>query len=129
MPRIRKEMEKNKNSGDFTNFKECKQTCNQLVLRTKKKYFCELIENDANTKSLFKIVDKINKKSSSIPLSQHNNPKELADDFGKFFETKIDKIHEHFIDNDECLDYDIPFQSSALERTFHYYLKLSSRKL
>ena len=75
-------------------------------------YFCELIENDTNTKSLFKIVDKINKKS---PLPQHNNPKELAADFGKFFETIIDNMREHFIDSDECLVSDIPFPGSALE--------------
>ena len=54
-------------------------------------------------------------KNNSNLLPEHSSTKQLADDFGYFFNRKVDKIREQFSNDDSAaFQYDIPFEGVPL---------------
>ncbi|KAK3755485.1 hypothetical protein QZH41_001053 [Actinostola sp. cb2023] len=70
--------------------------CNQysaLLKDTKKKHYAELIDQCAgDSKKLFQVVNSLCKERRENPLPSHEDPRQLADDFGEFFIRKIEMI-------------------------------------
>ena len=69
-----------------------KQNVNDLIKSAKKTYY-SMITEASDQKALFRVVDKISRKSVGSHLAAHTSFEELANHFQEFFSDKIVKLH------------------------------------
>jgi hypothetical protein len=77
-------------------FYEAQQHVTNLIESAKRKYYSTKVDEAADQKALFKIVDSLLHRKHEIKLPSYSkeNPKELADRFSEFFANKIMKIRQ-----------------------------------
>ena len=92
------------------NYINQKKVCAELAVLKQSVHYNKLIENAGTCqKSLFKIANNLLDKSKVKVLPSYNNPKQLANDFNKFFVDKVEKIRNSIPESTEGNTYSRPF--------------------
>ena len=80
---------------DYLSFKNARNRANYIMSTARKDYFSDLIsQNSTNQAKLCQSVKTLLCEPCKTPFPPDVSPKILANDFGKFFEQKIEKIYK-----------------------------------
>jgi hypothetical protein len=92
---------------------DCQSTYSQMCEKAKGDFYCDKIkENNGDQKSLFRIANTLLFRKQESMLPTHTSDALLADEFGEYFQEKIDKIRQSFKPN----DYKFPVSQSAIPK-------------
>ena len=82
---------------DLEHYQMMKKTYKKHLYISRAGYINQAVQNcDADPKKLFALLSELSGKTSSTNLPEHFSEKNLADDFAKYFDTKIEKIRSDF---------------------------------
>ena len=99
-----KRWRKNKNHVNFEIFKEKRNNYNNILKNLRSKHLKnEIQKNKGNSKALFKIVNSVLNRKTESPMPPHADNKQLASDFAKFFDDKIDTIRSKLKQNSDTM--------------------------
>ena len=91
---------KQRSVQDYERFKSSFTSWRNQLKHAKHQYLSDLIsDNRDDSKALFRSMNKVLNRVKSNPLPDHSSAKELANEFGSFFKSKIDKIRSNFDDD------------------------------
>ncbi len=102
---------KSNTPSDLLAFNRQKNLVNHTIEKAKGKHLSQLVkDNESSQRALFKITKSLFGQNKASPLPPHDSIKELADNFGTFFVTKIKTIMD-YLDN-----LDLPASSMVEEK-------------
>ena len=80
--------------SDCEAYKAQKHRYHKLLQESETLFNSELVmKNSDNPRNLFNVVNNILGRKQKAPLPPHESAEQLANDFGDFFESKVEKIH------------------------------------
>ena len=94
--KLEKKMKRTRLEVDKIAFKEQKNKVNNLVDGKKSEYYKTLIDdNKENPRGLFRAINAALHRRQDTPLPPHSSKAEVVNDFGEFFNDKIDNIRNN----------------------------------
>ena len=100
-----KKWRKCKSVESRTSYVEQREKCAQMSVEKKKEYFSKIVEDAGNDqKTLFEVVTNLLDKKENRILPEHNDPKELANDFNHYYVTKVEDLRKSIpVETDEIV--------------------------
>jgi hypothetical protein len=99
-------------------YKEHCRAVNRLLFQAKKCFYTtKIMECSKDQKQIFKLTKSLMGEKGEVILPTHTSAKDLANNFGEFFTSKIEKIRDSIKVSDphsQAMDADVEFQGTVL---------------
>ena len=113
---LERKWKKNRSEENRNNYINQKNVCTDLAIRKQTHYYSKLVEDSSGSqRTLFKMANELLDKNSEKVLPTHDDPKQLANDFNRFFIDKVNKIRDSIPEEkDKATYYSRPFKGKML---------------
>ena len=114
--RYEKDWKKNRTEMNQSKYIDQKNLCAELALTKQNSHYSKVIQDAGNCqKSLFKIANELLDKSKQKVLPTYTDPRQLADEFNKFYVDKVKKIRSSIPEAAQNSSYSRPFKGKRMK--------------
>ena len=116
--KLEKKWKKLKTQESRAEFIEQRKICASMSVEKQRLFYSKVVEESGNDqRALFKVVNNLLDKQKIRVLPEHNDPKELADEFNHYYIDKVKKLRAT-----------IPTDSTGLERKRNLFVGVKMDK-